>query len=539
MARTEHPPLPVADIDSSPAEIDGQSRLAKVAGAPDAAPKPTGSATLLQNLTTVLVRSLVSIGILGGSIATFVYLQATRPTPVPELADASVPEVQAAIVSSSNRGIDFEVDGVVIPFKRIEVPVEVEGVVAKRSENCRIGRYVQQGEVLVEIASVDYELEIRRLEELLEQAESNLTELALDIESREQKIALADETLKLKRLDLARAEKLLAKRASSQSNVEASQVDVLQARTSLQTESDQLTIAKATRQRLESARDLASVQLQRARVDQQRCTVRSPIAGVITQEPVEQGVFLQRGATVATVQDVSTMEIRCSLNMRQMNWLWSGGSTSHMPESAASTGASRTADHTEGAYHIPPTPVTVKLEIDGAQYSWEGSLEYFDGAEVDRLTRLVACRVYVRDPQGQSQSRATLAPGASPRISLMTGMFVRLEVHATPRVKLLELPEAALYPGNNVWSVVPVADTGATTAPTTTEPTVFTSTATTPGSPEYKTGELRHLPVRVAHTEGDKVLVYAGGGLREGDRVVVSPLAAPVDGSMVKHRGER
>ena len=59
--------------------------------------------------------------------------------------------------------LNIEVDGVVVPFRQITLSAEVEGTVLFKEEDCRAGRYVEQGTVLFRIDPRDYELEIRRL----------------------------------------------------------------------------------------------------------------------------------------------------------------------------------------------------------------------------------------------------------------------------------------------------------------------------------------------------------------------------------------
>ncbi|MEO9592956.1 hypothetical protein, partial [Rhodopirellula bahusiensis] len=250
------------------------------------------------------------------------------------------------------------------------------------------------------------------------------------------------------------------------------------------------------------------------------------------------GVYLQQGATVATVQDVSTMEIRCSLNMRQMNWLW-GSNPNQTADSSTADPSEVKSQSDADIYRIPETPVTVKFDVDGSEYSWKGSLRYFDGAEVDRLTRMVACRVYVHDPEGQLLT-ITGARHDS-RISLMTGMFVELEIHAKPQNKLLELPETALYPGSQVWKVAPAE---VSSADTQVKPTSFSeqTTKTTDDAKKQgiqQQGTLKRVNVRVAQSKDDQVIVYESESLRAGDRVVVSPLASPVEGIAVNHGGSR
>jgi hypothetical protein len=82
-------------------------------------------------------------------------------------------------------------------------------------------------------------------------------------------------------------------------------------------------------------------------------------------------------------------------------------------------------------------------------------------------------------------------------------MYVSIIVHSKPAVSLYRIPEKALLPGNIIW------------------------TATN--------GKLHRHTIRVATTISDGILFYADSDeLSPTDLIVVSPLAAPVEGGNVQ-----
>ncbi len=440
----------------------------------------------------MVVRSVISVALIGAGVAIFAALGHGNPPGKREARAASKPIVEVQPVEQHAGGIDFEVDGVVVPFREIEVPAEVAGRIAFRSENCRIGHTVKQGELLVRIAPEDYDLEVRRLEEQEKQAQAELKELEVDVEARRRQIELAEEDLAITQRDLARVEKLRAQHVTSEAEIDAAKLNELQARDAVQTETDQLALLEASRERLTSACALAARQLEKARLELSRTEIASPIDGVITQETIEQGCYVQRGGVVAVIQDTSSMEVRCSLQMKEMHWIWQS--------SNEGSGPSRR----ENPYHFPRTPVTVVYAMSSARIRWRGVLQYYEGAQVDERTRMVPCRVRVDAP---SEAKVESASAAVSAPALMAGMFVTVRVHSKPAIPLLELPEAAVQPGGTVWTV--------------------------------KDGRLHEVPVRVAHATPEEVIAYADEtGLAAEDLVVVSPLAAPVENAAVTLLGE-
>ena len=53
----------------------------------------------------------------------------------------------------------LEADGVVVPFREIELAAEVAGRIVERDERCRAGNFVTQGTLLARIDPQDYQLE--------------------------------------------------------------------------------------------------------------------------------------------------------------------------------------------------------------------------------------------------------------------------------------------------------------------------------------------------------------------------------------------
>lgn len=462
-------------------------------GGSPGAPRPD-SRQLVRRWGAVLLRFAASLAILGTSLILFLAMGGNKTPDTKPPAAPDPPAVEVAVVQQHDRGIDFDVDGVVIPFQQIEVPAEVAGRVAFRSENCRIGHSVHRGDVLLKVDPQDYDLEVRRLDETVKQAQAELNELQVEVEAVKRQIELAKEDLAIKEREVRRYLAIEDPGVYTEAELDSVRLKELQARDALQTEIDQGTILEARRERLTSARELAAGQLEKARLDLARTAIVSPLDGVITREPIEQGSYVQRGGAAVVIQDTSCMEIRCSLHMKEMHWLW---------QSVSQPGDPATAEQT---FHFPKTPVTVIYDMDSAQFQWDGTLQHYDGVRIDERTRMIPCRVRVPEPSAV-RSVPGASRGAAPP-SLMAGMFVIVRVHSKPDIPLLRLPEAAVQPGGTVWIV--------------------------------RDALLHEVPIRVAHASSEQVIVHdEQQGLKAGDLVVVSPLAAPTEDAAVSIMGEK
>ena len=443
-------------------------------------------------LQGIVLRSLLSVGLLAVGFGSLFLFYIMRPVPQRDPKDNTrTVEVAAATVHTD--GVGFSVDGLVVPYRELQIAAEVPGRVVYKSDACRVGRTVHQGDVLMRIDPRDYEFEVRRFEEELEQSHNNVVELQVQIESAANHIELAKEDLELQQRELTRLEKITRDGIVSDSDLDETRRAVLMSRITLQRQKDEFRLFSASKLRLESGTERMETQLAKAQVDLKRAEIIAPIDGVITEEHVEQDGFVQKGAMLCVIRDASRLDVRCSLQTDQMNWLW----------------ASQDANETQSAadaYAFPETPVTVVYTMGDEEFAWDGVLARYDGGGIDAQTRMVPCRVHVENPLGVRRLSELEAPLRTRPPTLMVGMFTQVRIKIVPKVALLQIPTTALQPGSRVWVV--------------------------------EEGKLAPRKVSIADTEPGSVLIYErASSLAAGEQVVISPLASPVAGAAVEVRG--
>jgi hypothetical protein len=81
---------------------------------------------------------------------------------------------------------------------------EVASTEQMKAPQCFAGQYVKQGELLLQIDTDDYDLEVKRLSELAKQAAISVEELELEYQYTLKLIALANEELQGQRKELER-----------------------------------------------------------------------------------------------------------------------------------------------------------------------------------------------------------------------------------------------------------------------------------------------------------------------------------------------
>ncbi|WP_182864866.1 efflux RND transporter periplasmic adaptor subunit [Stieleria mannarensis] len=475
----------------------------------------------MKNWIPALGRTFVSIGILAAGVGGF-FLMGTPEVPVQPPRPAPPPLVVAKPALAHTDGIAFDVDGVVVPYREIDLTAQISGKVQYKSDACRSGRTVKKGDLLLRIEPDDYQLEVRRLAEELAQAEAMIRELDAEIIASDNQIESSRQQLAIDVRQLKRNEDLMLRSAASDSEVDSARKAELTTRNTLQSQIDQRNLLTQRRLRMESAKALVQANLDKAELNLARTEIKSPIDGVVVSESVEQDGYVQAGGSIVVLQDTSRLDVSCKLYMQQMHWLWQSGSPAGSDD-----------DYQRG-YDFPETPATVIYSLGDEQFAWRAVADRYDGAGVDAQTRMVPCRVHVDDPtavmklaelesvgrgdalvaaqensgSGSGEQQASLGEeiigrGATQQPpTLMTGMFVKVRIHATPPIPLVRLPHEAIQPGNTVWTV--------------------------------QSGKLHKKSIAVANSTADYVVAYQrSGGLRAGDLIVTSPLATPVEGMAV------
>ncbi len=352
----------------------------------------------------------------------------------PEELEKSVPLVDSARVRPYTQTFVIEADGVVVPFREIQLASQVSGRIAYKSENCRAGRKVKKGEELFRVDPQDYELAVEQLKRQLRQAEIDLEDAKLEITKATDLLKLANEDLKLAAAEHTRLKKLReTSNVITISDVERAQRAELTAQNTVVQYNAQLNSARQREYKSESSKELTEISLQKANLDLARTTVKAPVDGVIIRELVEEDSFAQPGTNLVTIEDTKQGEIRANLKMDDLLWILGGVDQ---------------LDDSQGAT-LPPLKVDVSYTFSGARsltIEWDGVLSRFDGRGLDATTRTVPVRVVVPNPD---------AEGLGEIGALVRGMFVELSIAVENQKDLILIPRHSLTSSHEVYVVNP------------------------------------------------------------------------------------
>ena len=422
-----------------------------------------------------VLQALLATVILAAGSAVSYYWLTHRPT-----AQRRAPEGQAALVEVTRvrletQAIVVRAMGTVVPARLIQLAPRVGGEIVHLSPQFVPGGRFETGDVMVRIDPVDFELAVRR-------QEAERDRRAAEVEQR------AGEVIQ-KASDVVRYESELAVEMGQQSVAQLEyellgQVVQTEDRT-LILRKPQLRIAQSACEAARAAsrsaegasraalaiKATADAALDQARLDLQRTTIRAPFNAMVQSRQVNLGSQVSVGAPLATLVGTDAYWVQVSLPVDQLKWI-------RVPEFNSREGS------------------TVRIYCEPA---W--GPEALRTGRVARLMtalepqgRMARLLVTVADPLG-------LKADSSQRRPLILDSYVRVQIDGQALDGVVRVPRAALRDGQRVW--VMTAD---------------------------RTLNIRN--VTIAWSGNDHV--YASEGLADGDRLITSNLASPVQGMALR-----
>ena len=382
----------------------------------------------------------ISIGMLATGTIMFTVLSQMKTAPASLQREVQPPAVTTTPVKVRRGGFYLDADGEVVPYREVTLSAEVAGTVQMKAPQCFAGQYVKQGELLLQIETDDYDLEVKRLTELANQAEISVEELRLERENTLKLIALAEEDLQLQRKELERILLLNRRNVATESDLDTARRNELASRNTMQTLQNEKLLLNKKEVRVASERQQIAAELKKAKLDLNRTEIRATIDGIITEDLVEEGAFVERGAAVVRIEDTAKVEVHFDLQYGQLQWLWQYTDTKR-PENQNLSASS---------YELPRLPVIATLSLDDASYQWEGHLARYDGAKVNAATRTVPCVAVVEERTPKRISAEGIGEVAAPP-ALLRGMFVAVQIKIDPKNQLLSVPASAVRPGDRLW----------------------------------------------------------------------------------------
>jgi multidrug resistance efflux pump len=261
----------------------------------------------------IITRAFVSVAVLAAGAAILALFYSTRPQPPAPVDSVVVREVQVmrpAMVPVRREWTGFGAAGV---MDSAAVPAEVTALVVEVPEDIRPGRRVDRGAVLARLDPVDFQQQLDLIGEQLNSIDAELEQLDVEEASWSERLTFSEEEERVALADLERVRELMQSGDATELELDRATSALAAARRALSAIREEVNKAGPRRLRLRSQRHALVIEQEIARRNLARTTITSPIAGTIESVAIDEGEQVIAGQTVASVVDLSRIELELRL----------------------------------------------------------------------------------------------------------------------------------------------------------------------------------------------------------------------------------
>ncbi len=328
------------------------------------------------SIRTRVVRGVIALGMLGGSVVILIGLAMTRPVPGSSEHREDVQRIAVFRPVRLNLPRQWTGYGTVRAIESADVPARVGATVVEIANDARAGIVVAKGQFLVQLDDADFRRALDGATQQIAAIESQLAAVTVEEDGLRRRLALAAEDAELAKGDEARTRAAVESGAASPRELDRSRqqtIAIERALVMLQEAFNQLTPRRSA---LLAQREIHRTQQTTAQSNVDRCRITSPIGGTLQAIDLEVGESVVPTQVVARVVDVGSVEVPVRL-----------------PSSAR--GTVKLGDRVE----LKAVPNTTR--------TWESSVSRIE-PEDDPLERTMTVYVDLKEP---AAGAVVLAPG--------------------------------------------------------------------------------------------------------------------------------
>lgn len=431
-------------------------------------------------------------------VAALMFLKKSKTTPAQEEVGETPTLVRVISVPAVDVVPKAIGHGTVKPATTWEAVAEVKGKILEKNPRLEKGAILDAGSLLFQIDPTDYELAIAQTRADIRAIEAQLQELAVKTANTSASLKIEEAALALNEKELERKRKLIGKGGVSRSDLESQEQALLAQKQKLQAQKNTLNLLPSQKALLEAQLASQQARLASAQRDLEQTRVTMPFTGRIAEVNAEQDQYIREGEILAVADDLALAEVEAQIPIEQMSNLIRSRRQVNLL-------SMREGDP------IPSLGLTalVRLQEGSLKASWQGRFARISDT-LDPKTRTVGVIIEVDDPYADVQ------PGVRP--PLFKGLFVQLDLYGRPRPDSLVIPRLALHDG-----VSSHCDEMATVAGCPRMARIFLVN-------QENRLVLREVEVGMIQPE----FVVIDGGLKAGERVVVSDLIPAIQGMLLK-----
>lgn len=302
---------------------------------------------------------------------------------------------------------------------------EVRGRVLDVHPDLKAGSLIKEGEVLLKIDPVEYELSVARLQAGIDQAGADLAELEIRKQNTKSSLEIEKHSLLLAEQSLTRKQNTLKNKTISANEVDQEERSVLAQRQSVQQLDNTLKLIPSQKKALEAKLASSKAHLKQAELDLAKTVLVAPFNCRIGEVGIEQGQYLSAGQELFEAHSTAVTEIEAQFLGEQLRHLI-GGNKIPPPVDMANI------------RKLVNIQATVRIQSGDWTIEWDARFDRIRET-VDPDTRAFNIIVAVDKPYEK------IIPGKRP--PLTRGLFCEVELKGPPQRESIVIPRAALHEG--------------------------------------------------------------------------------------------
>ena len=375
-----------------------------------------------------LLPLLIAIGV---AIAVLI----VKSRPVTEHHPASQPPISVRTILLEQFNVKPSVIGYgqVRPDVLLDTRAEVAGKIVFVHPQLKKGNILPKGTLVVEIDDSDYRLAFDIASANLTQRKANLSQQHLLRHDAAQALKLAQDKLRLAKVELVRFEKLLKQSTLAQSSVDDQRAAVVKIQQEVQSLQNQLDLIPLQIEIIKAQLKIAKAEVQTQELNLARTKLYLPFDARITSLNIEANQFVTQGASLYSAQTMDKVVVNAQFPLQKMQFLARSFAlkTEQMRELfKRGEGSSRL---------IKQLGLTAKVRLAGNSQStlWHAEVERISN-DLDPRSRTVGVIVSISAPYQQ------VATEVKP--PLMEGMYMKVELQGRP-LPFKVIPRDAVHQG--------------------------------------------------------------------------------------------
>ncbi|MDP2578348.1 HlyD family efflux transporter periplasmic adaptor subunit [Shimia thalassica] len=329
-----------------------------------------------------------------------------------------------------------EVIGTAIGYGRAEAVrnwsavAEVQGRITFMHEGHAVGSIVDEGTVLIEIDTTDYELARKKALANIAAVEAQIAELEQEEANSIAMLEVEERILGVAEDEFDRIESLVERGASSQSVLDGSRRAMLAQTVSVASLRNAISLFPSKRQSLEATMSLRQSEIAEAERSIEKAKIVAPFRGRVSEANVEAGQYVRVGDRLMSVDDVSAVEITAEVQPSEFGPMISLAFKGELEPD-------ENIDTSQAVTLLTRAGVTAEVAMaqSGFQATWPAELVRTRGT-LDADTGALGVVVRVNDPL------VSVRPINRPPLN--SGTFVAVRFTTGPRAGVIVIPRTAV-----------------------------------------------------------------------------------------------